>query len=223
MIPSPFCGRHYPVGSGEWQPTSEDGNSYPRSAGRWSHGRAQRALAKVPVVGFLGVSSLEKMGGGVLLDFKRGLARTGCVEDRNVVIEYRWRKTTTIDFRLATELVRRQDAPSSRLAARQQCRPKATAVIPIVFMIGSIPVELGLVAALIARAAISYGVAYLNDEIAPKRLGLLREVIPHNQVDRTAGQPAQSAAAAAAATKELQGVVETLGSTFDGCESQQRT
>jgi putative ABC transport system substrate-binding protein len=44
----------------------------------------------MPVIGFLGVSSLEKMGGGVLLDFKRGLAETGYVEDRNVRIEYRW-------------------------------------------------------------------------------------------------------------------------------------
>jgi hypothetical protein len=41
------------------------------------------------VIGFLGVSSLEKLGGGVLLDFKRGLAETGYVEDRNVRIEYR--------------------------------------------------------------------------------------------------------------------------------------
>src|ERR1700720_5016213 len=50
--------------------------------------RAQQPA--MPVIGFLGVSSLEKMGGGVLLDFKRGLAETGYVEDRNVRIEYRW-------------------------------------------------------------------------------------------------------------------------------------
>jgi putative tryptophan/tyrosine transport system substrate-binding protein len=42
--------------------------------------RAQQPT--MPLVGFLGVSSLEKMGGGVLLDFKRGLAETGFVEDR---------------------------------------------------------------------------------------------------------------------------------------------
>ena len=32
----------------------------------------------MPVVGFLGTSSLEKSGGGSLLAFKRGLAETGC-------------------------------------------------------------------------------------------------------------------------------------------------
>jgi hypothetical protein len=38
------------------------------------------------VVGFLGVSPLEKMGGEVLLDFKRWIAETGFVENRNVAI-----------------------------------------------------------------------------------------------------------------------------------------
>ena len=32
--------------------------------------RAQQSV--VPIIGFLGISSLEKMGGGLLLDFKRG-------------------------------------------------------------------------------------------------------------------------------------------------------
>jgi putative tryptophan/tyrosine transport system substrate-binding protein len=48
-----------------------------------------RAQPATPVIGFLGVSSFEKMGGGVLLDFKRGLAEAGYVEGNNVAIEYR--------------------------------------------------------------------------------------------------------------------------------------
>ena len=50
--------------------------------------RGQRSTT--PVIGFLGVSSFENMGGGVLLDFKRGLAEIGYVEGNNVAIEYRW-------------------------------------------------------------------------------------------------------------------------------------
>ena len=50
--------------------------------------RGQRSTT--PVIGFLGVSSFENMGGGVLLDFKRSLAEIGYVEGNNVAIEYRW-------------------------------------------------------------------------------------------------------------------------------------
>ncbi len=50
--------------------------------------RAQQPT--MPVIGFLGISSRENMGNGVLLDFKRGLAETGYVEGQNVTIEYRW-------------------------------------------------------------------------------------------------------------------------------------
>ena len=44
----------------------------------------------MPVIGYLGASSFEKSVGTSLLNFKRGLAETGYVEDRNVAIEYRW-------------------------------------------------------------------------------------------------------------------------------------
>ena len=178
--------------------------AWPRAA------RAQQP--KVPVVGFLGVSSLEKMGGGVLLDFKRGLAETGYVEDRNVAIEYRWAEEHYDRLpALATELVRRQvaviAAPGSPAAMPAK---QATAVTPIVFMIGSNPVELGLVASLNRPGGNLTGVAYLNDEIAPKRLGLLHELVPTANSIGLLVNPAD-AVAAAAQTKELQGAVETLG------------
>jgi putative tryptophan/tyrosine transport system substrate-binding protein len=50
--------------------------------------RAQQSA--MPVIGYLGPSSFEKSAGTSLLNFKRGLAETGYVEDRNVAIEYRW-------------------------------------------------------------------------------------------------------------------------------------
>jgi putative ABC transport system substrate-binding protein len=166
----------------------------------------------LPVVGFLGVSSLQSMGSGVLLDFKRGLAETGYVEDRNVVIEYRWADDHYDRLAsLAAELVRRRvavlAAPGSPAALPAKA---ATTTIPVVFMVGSDPVELGLVASLNRPGGNLTGFSYLNEEVAAKRLGLLHEFLPKAKsigmlVNRA------NAAAAAAQLKELQEAANKLG------------
>jgi putative tryptophan/tyrosine transport system substrate-binding protein len=172
--------------------------------------RAQRPA--MPVIGFLGVSSLEKMGGGVLLDFKRGLAETGYVEDRNVAIEYRWADDHYNRLPvLAKELVQRQvavlAAPGSPAALPAKA---ATTVIPTVFMIGSDPVKLGLVASLNRPGGNLTGYAYLNVEIAPKRLELLHEFLPTARSIALLVNPANPTEAAAQ-TEELQGAADALG------------
>src|SRR3984893_19267380 len=71
--------------------------------------RAQQPA--MPVVGYLGVSSFEKSAGTSLLAFKRGLAETGYVEERNVTIEYRWADDVYQRLpALALELVQRRVA-----------------------------------------------------------------------------------------------------------------
>jgi putative ABC transport system substrate-binding protein len=166
----------------------------------------------MPVVGFLGTSSLEKSGGGSLVAFKRGLAETSYVEDRNVTIEYRWADDQYDRLpALALELVRRRvavlAAPGSPAALPAKA---ATTVIPIVFMIGSDPVELGLVASLNRPGGNLTGVAYLNVEVAPKRLELLHEFVPTAKSIALLINSANPVTAAAQ-VKELQAVVPTLG------------
>jgi putative tryptophan/tyrosine transport system substrate-binding protein len=172
--------------------------------------RAQQPA--LPVIGFLGVSSLQSMGGAGLLNFKQGLAETGYVEDRNVAIEYRWADDHYDRLpALAAELVRRRvavlAAPGSPAALPAKA---ATNVVPVVFMIASDPVELGLVASLNRPGGNLTGVAYLNDEVAPKRLGLLHEFIPTARSIGLLVNPANPAAATAQ-VKELQGAADTLG------------
>ena len=165
-----------------------------------------------PVIGFLGISSSEKMGGGVLLDFKRGLAETGFVEGSNVTIEYRWAEEHYDRLAaLALELVQRQvaviAAPGSPTALPAKA---ATTVIPIVFMIGSDPVKLGLVASLNWPGGNVTGVSYFNEEVAPKRLELLHEFVPTAKSIALLVNPANPAQAAAQ-TEELQAAVRALG------------
>ena len=172
--------------------------------------RAQQAA--MPLIGYLGVSSFEKSAGTSLHAFKRGLAESGYVEDRNVTIEYRWADDEYDRLpALAVELVQRGVEVLVAAGSPAALPAKAaTTVIPIVFMIGSDPVELGLVAGLNRPGGNLTGVAYLNVEVAPKRLELLHELIPTAKSIALLVNPANPAVADAQA-KELQAAISTLG------------
>jgi putative tryptophan/tyrosine transport system substrate-binding protein len=171
--------------------------------------RAQQP--SMPVIGYLGVSSFEKSAGTSLHAFKRGLAESGYVEDRNVTIEYRWADDEYDRLpALAVELVQRGVAVLVAAGSPAALPAKAaTTVIPIVFMIGSDPVELGLVAGLNRPGGNLTGVAYLNVEVAPKRLELLHELIPTAKSIALLVNPANPVVADAQA-KELQAAIRTL-------------
>jgi ABC-type uncharacterized transport system substrate-binding protein len=171
-----------------------------------------RAQQTMPVVGFLGISSLEKMAGRELLFFKQGLAQTGFIEDRNVRIEYRFANEQYDRLpALAEELIQLKvtvlAAPGSPAALPAKA---ATTTIPIVFMIGSDPVELGLVASLNHPGGNLTGVSYLNDEVAPKRLELLHQLVPAARSVALLVNPANPGAAKAQA-RELQDPIGKLG------------
>jgi putative ABC transport system substrate-binding protein len=170
------------------------------------------AQQPMPTIGYLSQSSLEKSGGGSLLAFKRGLAEVGYVEDRNVAIEYRWADEQYDRLPiLAAELARRQVKVIVAAGSPAALPAKAaTTLIPIVFMIGSDPVELGLVESLNRPGSNLTGVAYLNVEVAPKRLGLLHQLVPMAKSVALLVNPANSTEAAAQ-TQELQAAVRAIG------------
>jgi putative tryptophan/tyrosine transport system substrate-binding protein len=133
----------------------------------------------LPVIGFLHPGSLagyEKR----LAAFREGLAEGGHVDGRNVAIEYRWGEGHYNRLpSLAADLAHRQVAvivaPTlpSAIAAKS-----ATAIIPIVFMVGDDPIPHGLAASLSHPGGNATGISMLAAGLSAKRLGLLRELVP---------------------------------------------
>ena len=140
--------------------------------------RAQQAA--MPVIGFMSARSPEDSV-HLLEAFRRGLKEGGFVEGENVAVQFRWARGDYSRLpALAADLVGRQVAvivaaggDPSGLAAKS-----ATATIPIVFGIGGDPVKAGLVSSFSRPGGNVTGVTLLTSLMEPKRLGVLRDLVP---------------------------------------------
>jgi putative ABC transport system substrate-binding protein len=135
----------------------------------------------VPVIGFLD-SGLPQGMAANLAGFHKGLAENGYIEGKNVTVEYRWAENQNDRLpALAAELVRRPVAVivATRSSAPALAAKTATSTIPIVFQTGSDPVKDGLVASLNRPGGNITGATRLTLELAPKRLDILLQLVPH--------------------------------------------
>jgi putative tryptophan/tyrosine transport system substrate-binding protein len=140
--------------------------------------RAQQP-ARLPTIGFLGQSTRSATSEWVAA-FVQRLRELGWIENRTIAIVYRWvegredRSAEVADefVRLHVDVIVTSGTPEV-LAAKQ-----ATSVIPIVFATAGDPVGNGLVASLARPGGNITGLSLQSNDIAGKRLELLREVVP---------------------------------------------
>jgi ABC-type uncharacterized transport system substrate-binding protein len=140
--------------------------------------RAQQPAT--PVIGWIS-SRAASESAYLVTAFRQGLKETGYIEPQNVVLDFRWGDGRYDRLpALATELARR---PVTVIVATggdpaAQAAKVATVTIPIVFVSGSDPVKVGLVASLNRPGGNITGVHLLILAMGAKRLGLLHELVP---------------------------------------------
>ena len=183
--------------------------------------RAQQPA--MPVIGVLSSQSQDSEA-AVLAAWRQALNDAGYVASRNVAIEYRFADGQNDRLpMLAADLVRRNvtvlvaNTTPPAFAAKA-----ATATIPIVFMTGVDPVEVGLVASFNRPGANVTGVTFLSNKLVAKRLELLAALVPgtapigmlaHTRNPNTAADVRDALAAAAELGRTL--LVEKVASAAE--------
>jgi putative ABC transport system substrate-binding protein len=147
-----------------------------------------------------------------MVSFLRGLRETGYVEGQNIVIAYRWAGGQFNRLpALAADLVRHQVAviatPGSTAAA--VAAKAATSTIPIVFSLGSDPVQDGLVKSLNRPGGNATGVSSMNDTIVAKLFEVLGKIVPKTDLIGLLANP--NGPIAPVYTRAIQAAAEVLG------------
>jgi len=172
----------------------------------------------MPVIGFLGAAfpavptGQENPAEAGFLD---GLAKSGYVKGKNLVIEYRTAEGHYDRLpALADDLVRRQVAVivamplPSALAAKQ-----ATKTIPIVFWVGADPIKYRLVASLSHPGGNATGISGLAVGLIAKRLELLHELVPKASLIALLANPSNPSVSSQ--SEEAKEAARTLGQPIE--------
>jgi putative tryptophan/tyrosine transport system substrate-binding protein len=142
--------------------------------------RAPAQTQTLPLIGFLNSAGGEHFG-QQLAAFQQGLSEGGYVDGRTVVIEHRSADGQYDRLRaLAADLVQHKVAliVAAGGTVSVQAAMAETTTIPILFMSGFDPVQLGAVAGIRRGVGNVTGVSLHSIPLAAKRLEFLRELVP---------------------------------------------
>jgi putative ABC transport system substrate-binding protein len=134
----------------------------------------------LPLVGFLSSLSVDALAGPVSA-FRTGLKSVGYEDGKNIAVEFRWAGGHYDQLpALAADLVRARVAVIVTVGGDPPAfaAKAASSTIPIVFMVGRNPVELGLVGSLNRPGGNLTGINLLIAETESKRIETLRQLVP---------------------------------------------
>jgi len=134
---------------------------------------------KLPVIGFLGVSTPAAQGHMVAALVQR-LRELGWIEGRTIAIDYRWAEGRDERYsEIAAEFVRlKVDAILTQGTQAAMAAKQATSAIPIVATVIGDPVGSGLATSLALPGGNVTGLSVVSYDLAAKRLELLLEAVP---------------------------------------------
>ncbi len=133
---------------------------------------------KLPTIGLLTPDASS--WGGWTAAFAGRLSELGWIEGRTVAIEYRWSEGHPERVaEIAAEFVQQKVDVIVTYGGAVAAVKQATASIPIVFAIAGDPVGSGFVANLAHPGGNVTGMSLAQNDIAGKRLELLRDVVPN--------------------------------------------
>jgi putative ABC transport system substrate-binding protein len=144
--------------------------------------RAQQSA--LPVVGFVNAEAANSEYADMAVLFRAGLQETGFVDGQNVIVENHWADNHNDRLpAILADLVRRQVAVIVATTTPAALAAKTTVTtVPVIFETGGDPIQHGLVSSLNHPGGNITGVSQSNQEVAPKRLELLREALPQAKV-----------------------------------------
>jgi len=147
------------------------------AAATWPAMTSAQQAGKLPIVGFLGASASGFAPWAAA--FVGRMRELGWVEGSTIAIEYRWSEGRPERYaEIAAEFVRLKVDVILTVGSAVPIVRQATTAIPIVFAVAIDPVGSGLVASLAKPGGNATGLSIQANELAGKRLELLREAIP---------------------------------------------